>query len=639
MKKLLAVMAALAVLFGSFSLAEDLSGLSDQELLNLYMDAVTEVESRMLSGTAEPEIPEAEEAAGEDDIAVNRLLAFFLNWRNDQKDSMLDLCSPEWKAGTDDPGKELFVLLENRTPLDFWMGALYIGGEVENVPAGTVWTGEVNTLMDRNNGTEPKECCFSVRMVKAEDGQWYVDPTSLNSSTEPAETAPEPGTEAAETAAVPEDDSDLLNMVLFYQPQGGQYYHAAANCPRVHPEFQPLSGMFQYGELNYDEYKNLQPCEICGAPSRENAPAEPAGFMLKVYDRTGLGNISYLRVDYSAGGDQLGYICSCPNEGEDFYRFPIETRDTNDLKNITMMLSYGVSDLTPEEAILRVMSGEPVEEHPLLMTDLEAESGKTYTMDLVPSGWQLVPAEESPAGADSQAGTLSDLSDPDLMTLYRDIQEEMTNRGIAGGNGDAVAYAQSGKADQALTERLCAFFSCWSDNDLDGMLELCAPSWCTEREQPKTELFVVLMNRTPLSFETALLYGDPDDEVRTVEVITNIDRNNGKEPAAYLLNVRMKKEDGLWYVDPASLALAEAEAFGPEISEPAETPGAPAADEVRLYYVENGGEKYHADQNCKAVNPKYLPMTDSFTLGELNGGAHPELTPCKICNAPVRETP
>ena len=57
------------------------------------------------------------------------------------------------------------------------------------------------------------------------------------------------------------------DTVLYYNPTGGQYYHADPNCKCVHEKYLPLSGTFTYAELGNDAYRILQPCEVCGAPA------------------------------------------------------------------------------------------------------------------------------------------------------------------------------------------------------------------------------------------------------------------------------------------------------------------------------------------------------------------------------------
>ena len=128
------------------------------------------------------------------------------------------------------------------------------------------------------------------------------------------------------------------------------------------------------------------------------ACAEEAGedsFLLKVWDRSGL-EITYLRFDLYVGEEYRGMVCSCPDEGEDFYRAPCSAGDAEELKDLRVVVSCGKSDLAPEDAILEVMKGNPAEEQELLTLDFVPEYGKTYCLDLAADGdggWKLVPAE------------------------------------------------------------------------------------------------------------------------------------------------------------------------------------------------------------------------------------------------------
>ena len=134
----------------------------------------------------------------------------------------------------------------------------------------------------------------------------------------------------------------------------------------------------------------------CGVAYAEEEAGEDT-FLLKVWDRSGL-EISYLRFDLYVGEEYRSLVCSCPNEGEDFYRVPCSVGDAEDLKDLRMVVSYGISDLSPEDAILQVMTGNPQEEHELLTLEPDPEYGQTYELNLLPDGadgWQLVPAEKA----------------------------------------------------------------------------------------------------------------------------------------------------------------------------------------------------------------------------------------------------
>ena len=176
-------------------------------------------------------------------------------------------------------------------------------------------------------------------------------------------------------------------------PEGGEYYHLDENCRRVAEKYLPMKGIFTYWELNYDEYKDLKPCAICGAPSRDYAPTELTGFFMKIFDKTGLEKISYLRADVYVGDERRDLTYTYPKEGEDFYRFLFVPEE---LTEMSIRFSYGVSDLAPEDAALEMLRGAPVEEHELLTLNFMPEGGKTYCLNLEANsegGFALTPAE------------------------------------------------------------------------------------------------------------------------------------------------------------------------------------------------------------------------------------------------------
>ena len=69
------------------------------------------------------------------------------------------------------------------------------------------------------------------------------------------------------TQAPTEVPTVSANTVLYYNPDGGSYYHASENCSRVAAEYLPLSP-FYFSDLNSTKYKNLLACNKCDAPAR-----------------------------------------------------------------------------------------------------------------------------------------------------------------------------------------------------------------------------------------------------------------------------------------------------------------------------------------------------------------------------------
>ena len=56
-------------------------------------------------------------------------------------------------------------------------------------------------------------------------------------------------------------------LALYYNPKGGKYYHASANCTSVKDRYLPLTG-FPYGELDEGAYAALTPCPYCNPVQR-----------------------------------------------------------------------------------------------------------------------------------------------------------------------------------------------------------------------------------------------------------------------------------------------------------------------------------------------------------------------------------
>ncbi len=193
-------------------------------------------------------------------------------------------------------------------------------------------------------------------------------------------------------------------------------------------------------------------------------------------------------------------------------------------------------------------------------------------------------------------------------------------------------------SDTAATDRLESFFYFWYVNNKDSMLTLCAPSWQSSVESPQKELFGILGTRIPIDYSLEKISGTVDDTTRTVTVASTIDRNNGKDPVKYRLNVIMVREGDQWYVDPQSLKTYEkAETTNPAVTvSPTPTVEPVVLPSTVLYYNPNGGKMYHLDPNCKSTHAKFLPFKGHFTYSQINEKPYSELEPCNVCGAPLR---
>ncbi len=196
--------------------------------------------------------------------AQKRLKGFFEAWKKNQIQEILKYCSPAWINATQSPTNVLFQSLSGNIPLDY---------EVENDNGSDASANRVITVRAFfQDGAETKPYRLNVRMVKTND-VWYVDPNSLDLV---------PVNEAAEqkasisnnmvinTTIAPEvtKDPNEPQIVVYYNKEGkGKYYHTDKHCSAVASQWWPLTE-FSFDLINSREFKNLLPCQKCGAPPR-----------------------------------------------------------------------------------------------------------------------------------------------------------------------------------------------------------------------------------------------------------------------------------------------------------------------------------------------------------------------------------
>ena len=255
-----------------------------------------------------------------------------------------------------------------------------------------------------------------------------------------------------------------------------------------------------------------------------------------------------------------------------------------------------------------------------MVAAVSALTGGQDTTQNAPPTAPPMPAAVTPAPESSPIGAMENV-DPAQ-------EEEQTT-------GDEMT------ATDEMLARLNTFMYYWKENTSDDeMVALCMPSWRNTQSDPKQALWNLRQNRTPLSWEFMNSTGTENDINRTVTVQAVVDRNiTGREPATYQFKIVMMNENGTWYVDPNSIASNEAVATATKSSKvtqpPQPTIGAPA--DMTIYYNPDGGMYYHADQYCKNVGAKYLPLRGVIRFAQLYEAPYTSLQQCTVCNPPLRE--
>ena len=191
--------------------------------------------------------------------------------------------------------------------------------------------------------------------------------------------------------------------------------------------------------------------------------------------------------------------------------------------------------------------------------------------------------------------------------------------------------------------QLHSFFTLWKNNAISQMVNLTSPSWRSSikggTDAVTQKLFgEVLTNRTPVSWDFTAITGTSNDIARMVTVRAVINKNTTLGESVYLWKVRMVKEDGVWYVDPATLQSNEQESTATPTNALATQPVLNTSHpDLLIYYNPEGGTYYHIDPNCESVNPKYRPLSGVIKWSQIEDSPYDKLEQCKRCGAPLRE--
>lgn len=199
--------------------------------------------------------------------AQQQLELFFQYWAGNNIPGMLEICTPAWISQQQSPEGELWNLMLNRRPVQYEIEAL------QGSDADSTRTITMKVAFAKEGSDEITLNRMQVLMFRSNE-HWYVDPQSLGGTLidEAAEAARQSsvasyiGSTIAPTATpAPQDPS--TTVILYYNADGGKYYHSKANCPAVAEQYWPLD-QFYYSDLNTTKFKNLIRCSKCNPPER-----------------------------------------------------------------------------------------------------------------------------------------------------------------------------------------------------------------------------------------------------------------------------------------------------------------------------------------------------------------------------------
>jgi len=194
--------------------------------------------------------------------AQQRLEEFLAQWALFRVDEMVKYCQPAWVSSQSSPETTLYQMVQGSRPASF---------AVENIDGSdgdNTRTITVRVLFNENDNTQVWKR-LQVLMFRVND-VWYVGPQSLGGVVinESGQEGPAPTMPASTIAPTATPNPDGSNAVtVYYNKEGGKYYHAMPNCPAVDERYWPLSS-FSFDLINSQEYKNLVRCPRCNPPER-----------------------------------------------------------------------------------------------------------------------------------------------------------------------------------------------------------------------------------------------------------------------------------------------------------------------------------------------------------------------------------
>ncbi|NLM86310.1 MAG: hypothetical protein GX171_06430 [Clostridiales bacterium] len=211
-------------------------------------------------------------------LAQQKLEQFMTAWSSKNYAAMVSYSAPNWtnKFETQrDAETEIFHLSAIRTPVNYQIL------DVSGTDADQTRTINMQALISKSDGREPQLYNFQVLMIRA-NNEWFVDPNSISSSqvVEQTNIAQQALSEEANsnqvaipdtnanTVAVPQITTARSDTLLYYNQDGGEFYHLDPNCSSIGTKYRPLKASFFYRDVSNDTFKNLKTCPYCNAPSR-----------------------------------------------------------------------------------------------------------------------------------------------------------------------------------------------------------------------------------------------------------------------------------------------------------------------------------------------------------------------------------
>lgn len=257
---------------------------------------------------------------------------------------------------------------------------------------------------------------------------------------------------------------------------------------------------------------------------------------------------------------------------------------------------------------------------------------------------QIVTYNSGDAMSGLMDNALDELAEQEMGLTGGSMDQSQQDLGVT--DTGATGYISSSKSEAEIA--LENFMEKWRKGIIADMVSYTPPSWRTaQADSAQQQLFWKFAQRPLVEWrQMAAPTGTMASTARTITVEADV--NYGGETRTYQYDAialcEMEGGSEKWFIDPDSLSsgilvIPATPTPDPNITptpSPAPTPTPAPSKKTKLYYNKDGGKMYHADPNCASVAQKYLPLSGSFTYGDLNKSPYTRLEPCDKCEAPHR---
>jgi len=253
--------------------------LQTQDLASIFSDETTASLTDMAQAAQDVDAVQTPDP-GSASLAQQKLDRFMAAWANKDYAAMVSYSSPAWvnqHESQRDAETSIFHLSAIRTPVSYQIT------DVSGSDSDQTRTITMQALISKNDGKEPVKYNFQILMIRV-NNEWFVDPNSISSS-QVVQEAPVAqadsaagqqaamgqaalAEEAQQAQAQAQTVSVRSDTVLYYNQDGGEFYHIDPNCSSIGTRYRPLTAMFYYRDVSNDTFKNLKTCPECKAPAR-----------------------------------------------------------------------------------------------------------------------------------------------------------------------------------------------------------------------------------------------------------------------------------------------------------------------------------------------------------------------------------